>query len=61
MDAVAHKALRAIFKLHPIEMAGEILFEDIGMLPPLLTVHLANSVWLKRIQTSGGTMDYSDE
>jgi hypothetical protein len=32
LDAVAHKAQSAIFKVHPKEVAGEILFGDVGML-----------------------------
>jgi hypothetical protein len=32
LDAVAHKAQCAIFKVRPKEVAGEILFGDVGML-----------------------------
>jgi hypothetical protein len=31
MDAVACKALRAIFKFHPKEVAAEILFREVGI------------------------------
>jgi hypothetical protein len=36
MDTVARKALRVIFKLHPKDVHGEVLFGDSGMLPPSL-------------------------
>jgi hypothetical protein len=49
MDAVAHTALRAIFKFHAKDVTWEIVFEDVGMLPPSLTMHLSKLAWLKRI------------
>jgi hypothetical protein len=43
IDAVTHKALHAIFKLHPKDMTEDILFGDVGMLPPFLTVGSTHS------------------
>jgi exonuclease III len=49
MDTVARKALRVIFKLHPKDVNGEVLFGDSGMLPPSLLIQASKLVWNERI------------
>jgi hypothetical protein len=50
MDAVAHKAISAIFKSYPKNGTEKVLFGDVGLLPPSLTIHLSKLVWLRRIK-----------
>jgi hypothetical protein len=37
MNTVLRKAMHALFKLHPKDVTGEILFRDVGKIPPSLT------------------------
>jgi hypothetical protein len=50
MDAVAHKAMSAIFKSCPKNGTEKVLFGDVGLLPPSLTIHLSKLAWLRRIE-----------
>jgi hypothetical protein len=59
MDAVAHKALCVIFRLHPKDVTGKFLIGDVGMLPLPLKIHLLKLVRQKRIQhLPRGKMDF---
>jgi hypothetical protein len=49
MHAVASKGWRVV-KVHPKDETGKILFEDVGMLPPSLTMHLSKLAWIEIIQ-----------
>jgi hypothetical protein len=38
------------FQVASKDVTGEILFGDLRMFPPSLSIHLSKLVWLKRIQ-----------
>jgi hypothetical protein len=60
---VARQALLGIFRLHAKDVSLEnILFGDVGMLPPSLATYLSKLVWLNGIlQPPESRLDFGQE